>query len=205
MPSYSRRAGEKSMNYPLPDQLLPYSAPPIYPSIPYQIDELGHAPGNYTPSDVSSSISPPNGQTGNNKYSTVPPGERIARALSLEEQSRLTADEDKRRRNTAASARFRVKKKQREQTLERTVRDANDLNASLEARVAQLEMENRWLKNLLTEKNDNSSGGSCMAPPPPPENSTALTQNSQSTTSTRSSGSRKPIQPKHDVGVGTEH
>lgn len=212
MPLYSHRVGDKSVHYTLPDQ-FPYTGPSIYPSVPYQIDELGHAPGNYTPSDVSSSISPPNGQIGNNKYSTVPPGERIARALSLEEQSRLSVEEDKRRRNTAASARFRVKKKQREQTLERTVRDANELNASLEARVAQLEMENRWLKNLLTEKNEHggsSSSSSRMAPPPPPppENSSALTtQNGgsqSSSTSTRSSGSRKPIQPKHDVGVGTD-
>lgn len=73
--------------------------------------------------------------------------------LSPEEKSRLAAEEDKRRRNTAASARFRVKKKQREQALERTVKDVQDQNAKLEARVNQLEMENKWLKDLITEKN----------------------------------------------------
>lgn len=72
---------------------------------------------------------------------------------SIEQQSRLAAEEDKRRRNTAASARFRVKKKQREQALEKTVRDVNDKNRGLEARIRHLEVENRWLKNLLTEKN----------------------------------------------------
>lgn len=196
---YSQPPGDKHINYPMPEQVLPYSASPLYPSIPYQIDELGHAPGNYTPSDVSSSISPPNGQIGNNKYSTVPSGDRLASALGLEEQSRMTVDEDKRRRNTAASARFRVKKKQREQALERTVREASEVNASLEARVAQLEMENRWLKNLLTEKNDNLT--SRMPPPPPPENSLPLTQ----TTDPHAAGNQKPIQPKRTVGVGTDN
>ncbi|EXJ76992.1 hypothetical protein A1O3_10149 [Capronia epimyces CBS 606.96] len=74
-------------------------------------------------------------------------------ALSAEERSRLAAEEDKRRRNTAASARFRVKKKQREQALERTVKEIQDRNAKLEARLSQLEMENKWLKDLITEKN----------------------------------------------------
>lgn len=73
--------------------------------------------------------------------------------LPLDQQSRLAAEEDKRRRNTAASARFRVKKKQREQTLERSVKEVNDKNTDLEAKISQLEMENKWLKNLITEKN----------------------------------------------------
>jgi Basic region leucine zipper len=75
-------------------------------------------------------------------------------AMSAEEASRHAAEEDKRRRNTAASARFRVKKKQREQTLEKTVKEAQDKNTKLEARVTQLEMENKWLKGLITEKKD---------------------------------------------------
>lgn len=73
--------------------------------------------------------------------------------LPSDEQSRLAAEEDKRRRNTAASARFRVKKKQREQALERTVKEVTDKNTALEAKISQLEMENQWLKNLITEKN----------------------------------------------------
>ncbi|RMZ76206.1 hypothetical protein DV737_g4927, partial [Chaetothyriales sp. CBS 132003] len=73
--------------------------------------------------------------------------------LTPEEKSRIAAEEDKRRRNTAASARFRVKKKQREQALERTVKEVNDKNTKLEAKINQLEMENKWLKDLITEKN----------------------------------------------------
>ncbi|KAI9761132.1 MAG: hypothetical protein M4579_001179 [Chaenotheca gracillima] len=76
-------------------------------------------------------------------------------SVSLEDASRVAAEEDKRRRNTAASARFRVKKKQREQTLERTAKEMGDKASQLEARISQLETENKWLKNLITEKNGN--------------------------------------------------
>lgn len=72
---------------------------------------------------------------------------------SLEEASRFAADEDKRRRNTAASARFRVKKKQREQALERTSKEMLDRCTALEQRISELETENKWLKDLITEKN----------------------------------------------------
>ncbi|CAG8976416.1 hypothetical protein HYALB_00008541 [Hymenoscyphus albidus] len=76
-------------------------------------------------------------------------------APDFEEASRFAAEEDKRRRNTAASARFRVKKKQREQALEKSAKEMNDKVAALEGRINQLETENKWLKNLITEKNDN--------------------------------------------------
>lgn len=76
--------------------------------------------------------------------------------MSVEEAARVAAEEDKRRRNTAASARFRVKKKMREQTLETTVKETSEKNAALEARVTALELENQWLKNLITEKNGKS-------------------------------------------------
>ncbi|KAJ2847409.1 hypothetical protein J3B02_004172 [Coemansia erecta] len=70
------------------------------------------------------------------------------------EQSRRlrAAEEDKRRRNTAASARFRVKKKLKEQALERTAREMTAKAEALEKRVHELETETRWLKSLITEK-----------------------------------------------------
>jgi len=74
---------------------------------------------------------------------------------STDESARVAAEEDKRRRNTAASARFRVKKKQREQALEQTAKEMQDKAARLEQKVQQLETENAWLKGLITEK----SGG----------------------------------------------
>jgi hypothetical protein len=72
----------------------------------------------------------------------LPPAERV----------RVEAEEDKRRRNTAASARFRVKKKQREQALEKTAKDMTDKAHKLEKKVAELELENKWLKGLITER-----------------------------------------------------
>ncbi|KAF1824056.1 uncharacterized protein K489DRAFT_294954, partial [Dissoconium aciculare CBS 342.82] len=70
----------------------------------------------------------------------------------IEEVTRMAAEEDKRRRNTAASARFRVKKKQREQALEKTTKEMSDKVQQLESKILQLEMENKWLKELITEK-----------------------------------------------------
>ncbi|KAJ5327449.1 hypothetical protein N7541_009735 [Penicillium brevicompactum] len=191
---YPYHGPEKSINYSIPEHMMPYSAHSIYPPVPYAPDELGHAPGALTPSDVSSSISPPNGQMGNTKYSTSISGDRIAAALDQEEGVRGAAEEDRRRRNTAASARFRMKKKQREQILERTVRETTEKNASLEARVAQLEMENRWLKNLLTEKHDSSSSRL----PAPPKDSSSLELKTGGPTLRQ-----KHIQPKKK-GVGTD-
>lgn len=67
--------------------------------------------------------------------------------------SHFAAEEDKRRRNTAASARFRVKKKQREQALERTAKELSDKAKELEKRVNQLETENEWLRGLVVDRN----------------------------------------------------
>lgn len=73
--------------------------------------------------------------------------------LGYDESARIAAEEDKRRRNTAASARFRVKKKQREQALERTAKEMSEKVTALEGRIQQLETENKWLKNMILEKN----------------------------------------------------
>jgi hypothetical protein len=74
------------------------------------------------------------------------------RMLSFEEASRLAAEEDKRKRNTAASARFRIKKKQREQALEKSAKEMTEKVTALENRISALETENKWLKSLVTEK-----------------------------------------------------
>jgi hypothetical protein len=77
----------------------------------------------------------------------------------MDEAARVAAEEDKRRRNTAASARFRIKKKQREQALEASAKEMTDKAHRLETKVHQLELENKWLKSLITEKNDITKGG----------------------------------------------
>jgi hypothetical protein len=81
---------------------------------------------------------------------------------ATEETSPVAAEEDKRRRNTAASARFRVKKKQREQALEKTAKEMTEKVSVLESKITQLEMENKWLKSLITEKNESSADIAAM-------------------------------------------
>jgi len=101
-----------------------------------------------------SPLSPRNGKRKASVAATSPSTD------GLDDLSRVAAEEDKRRRNTAASARFRVKKKQREQALERTAKEMTDRVAQLESKIAQLEMENGWLKNLIMEKNTTTTAPS---------------------------------------------
>lgn len=112
-----------------------------------------HLPTQLNSPAVASPISPTDSAitVGNKRKldsSTDPNGSQV-----VEEASRLAAEEDKRRRNTAASARFRVKKKQREQALEQSAKEMHDKVANLEKTISKLETENKWLKELLTAKN----------------------------------------------------
>ena len=108
---------------------------------------------------------------------------------SVDESVRVAAEEDKRRRNTAASARFRVKKKQREQALEKTAKEMTDRVQVLETRIQQLETENAWLKGLITEKNGGKATSS--------EVSALLKKHIEDTASERRAGNRTD-------GVGTK-
>ncbi|OJD30958.1 bzip transcription factor [Diplodia corticola] len=66
-----------------------------------------------------------------------------------EELQRLAGMDDKRQRNNAASARFRVKKKQREEELTRRVQRLRSRADDLSACIARLEEENRGLRDTL--------------------------------------------------------
>lgn len=57
--------------------------------------------------------------------------------------------EDKRRRNTAASARFRLKKKEREAALEKKAKELEVKVSELEKECEGLRRENGWLKGLV--------------------------------------------------------
>ncbi|KAI8083200.1 uncharacterized protein B0P05DRAFT_536463 [Gilbertella persicaria] len=70
-----------------------------------------------------------------------------------QKKSTLTKD-DKRRRNTAASARFRIKKKMREQALQKTAYEMTEKAQMMESKVHELEREIKWLKALVVEKNE---------------------------------------------------
>ena len=84
-----------------------------------------------SPSDVSQAASPV--ESIEDKSSATP----------------LTAAEDKRRRNTAASARFRLKKKEREAALERKAKELEVRVGELEKECEALRRENGWLKGLV--------------------------------------------------------
>lgn len=75
----------------------------------------------------------------------------VKRPLENVEEGSAT-DEDKRRRNTAASARFRVKKKLREQAMEQSVREMTVKSDHLQERVNNLEAEIKFLRGLLLDK-----------------------------------------------------
>lgn len=157
-----------------------YSSPAFadFPQIPVPIETPqniqtpiapNHAPKPVAPVPTpSNAASPPAQQPAprGSKRKATSEASESPQPANLEEASRLAAEEDKRRRNTAASARFRVKKKQKEQQLEKTAKEMTERVSSLEQRIQQLEMENKWLKNLIVEKNGGKSGEEMFMPPP---------------------------------------
>lgn len=139
------------LNASMPVQTASYTAVPSVAvaanPVPAQNVPMAAAPSVGPTPDVNA-VSPATSATPAKRKSSAK-----ATATSAEEAARIMAEEDKRRRNTAASARFRVKKKMREQALERSLKETNDKNDALEARVSQLELENHWLRGLIMEKN----------------------------------------------------
>lgn len=123
--------------------------PPLAPHS-IQTDVAGPYPTSSAANSPQSGLVSP--QTGEKRKADSASDSRPSGAF--DEAARLAAEEDKRRRNTAASARFRIKKKQREQALEQSAKQMSDKMAAFEARINQLETENKWLKNLITEKNE---------------------------------------------------
>jgi hypothetical protein len=119
---------------PAPPQINPAYDPSFYPSSTDSTPPNGfyintHHPHNVTPQSYPHQILSPTSST-----STTDPD-----------------SEQKRLRNTAASARFRAKKKRREQSLERASTEKRQQVQRLEKRVGELEEENRWLKDLVWE------------------------------------------------------
>lgn len=137
---YQAPALNPSFTDALPIQPL-QNAPQIFPS------SVTQQPQQQQPGTFSSSQTNHVGEKRKSESLDTPA------QINFEDASRLAAEEDKRRRNTAASARFRIKKKQREQALERTAKDMSEKVTALEGRIQQLETENKWLKNMILEKN----------------------------------------------------
>lgn len=64
---------------------------------------------------------------------------------------------DKKKKNTLASARFRAKKKQKEQEMLLENQNLQREKSILEAKVKEQELEIKWLRDMVMEKNKNSS------------------------------------------------
>jgi hypothetical protein len=116
-----------------------HGVPQIFDHTPSRIDDLA-------------AISPP--QTSYPPYQTPYPDSTASSAPS-EELGVADAEEDKRKRNQAASARFRQKKKQREQQMLDQSKGMQEKNKKLETELEGLKRENTFLKKLLVEKVDN--------------------------------------------------
>ncbi|OWT36516.1 regulatory protein cys-3 [Cryptococcus neoformans] len=96
-------------------------------------------------------------------YEDSPADDKPSGAKKLKQMGANPNDieEDKRRRNTEASARFRAKKKEREQALERRAKELEAQVASLTAENSSLQNENRLLKAIVL--NGSNAGAAALA------------------------------------------
>ncbi|KAL2261871.1 hypothetical protein VTK26DRAFT_3134 [Humicola hyalothermophila] len=153
IPTFPDALGTLQPLQPNPQAPAPAAAFPAPPSVHHhqQHQQHPHHPG-YAPPPPPSGGQKRKADAASLVHSPNPNHPHQQRVLSFEEASRLAAEEDKRKRNTAASARFRIKKKQREQALERSAKEMAEKVTLLEGRISALETENKWLKSLVTEK-----------------------------------------------------
>ncbi|KAG9046561.1 hypothetical protein FS837_004160 [Tulasnella sp. UAMH 9824] len=81
-----------------------------------------------------------------------PPGDRSSGSEAPGMDDALENADDKRRRNTEASARFRAKKKERVQALSSKISNLETKATDLEREASDLKTENAWLKELVIMK-----------------------------------------------------
>ncbi|KAI0304671.1 hypothetical protein BC826DRAFT_1100475 [Russula brevipes] len=157
---------------PQPSSQLPWplTQPPTshgigVPQYPQAFGPLFPSGGNYPPASApypTPQISTPITTTpGESSFQTFTPAQGQEGAPV---DTEATAEE-KRRRNTAASARFRVKKKIRTHNLEHTVSDLTGRVDELEQEAADLRRENGWLKEIVMLKSGTVRGGDSLAGP----------------------------------------
>ncbi|KAF7975748.1 hypothetical protein HWV62_8531 [Athelia sp. TMB] len=131
-----------------------YSPPTM--QMPYGTSSHHQLPhiATMTPTTSSSSSNP----STRTSAPTSRGGTAVSEGVSSPEQADQGSDEpasvteDKRRRNTVASARFRIKKKQRSINLERSVSDLTGRAEELEREATELRRENGWLKEIVMLK-----------------------------------------------------
>ncbi|KAG2350627.1 hypothetical protein BDR05DRAFT_994000 [Suillus weaverae] len=158
------------------NQSLPYphgqfpagpSTSSVFPNVPHQAmhSNLPHAVSSTGPlSHLTPAMMTPHSGV----HSTFDEPSALASSNTTSPDASDNADEaaaiaeDKRRRNTSASAKFRIKKKQKTLNLERTVTDLTGRTEELEREASELRRENSWLKEivLLKSRRRGAFGGS---------------------------------------------
>lgn len=155
-----------SYHHPLPlDQQYTQSLPPTYewpplisgPSVASMAGQpsAGYSRGYHHNATPSFQNSPPQ-PIGTSSSQPVLVPTQVVETEQTDEA--ISIAEDKRRRNTAASARFRVKKKMKTVNLERTVADLTGRTEELEREAADLRRENGWLKEIILLKSRSIGG-----------------------------------------------
>ncbi|WVR04737.1 hypothetical protein IAU60_001748 [Kwoniella sp. DSM 27419] len=128
-----------------------------------------------TPSSAPTPVGLPPSEVFPGSASTLadsPEEGRVSGAKKLKSlgAGQVEIEEDKRRRNTEASARFRAKKKEREQALEQRAKELEAQLAALQSENTSLENENRLLKAIVL------NGASGSAPTSSGHNTSASLQ-----------------------------
>lgn len=100
----------------------------------------------HTQLEVGGMISPPVHETPNHVSVKKEP----MQAIELTEV-------DKRRRNTAALARFRIKKKLKEKSMDAKLQEMEQAVREYESKIQRLEMENKILRTLIVERGSKRS------------------------------------------------
>lgn len=123
---------------------IPPPPPPVIPAQP-----ASHMSPSPAPSVVASASQPATKRARKNTMSDTSDVSAAQSPQDMSSPASANAAEDKRRRNTAASARFRLKKKEREAALERRAKELEERVGELERECEGLRRENGWLKGLV--------------------------------------------------------
>ncbi|RXW22892.1 hypothetical protein EST38_g2946 [Candolleomyces aberdarensis] len=156
MPPANQLPSLSTMDFPWPHMSSP---PQHHGSLPYHPHPQSPSTSTMTSSSSPTSTFVPSPYP----IPPLPPPQEISSSRSARGRSSSTTEdlteaergvigEEKRRRNTAASARFRIKKKQKTVNLERSVSDLTGRAEELEREVSDLRRENGWLKEIVMLK-----------------------------------------------------
>ncbi|KAL5535115.1 hypothetical protein ACEPAF_3208 [Sanghuangporus sanghuang] len=163
-PSLSESSGQQQRWPPQVPSMgnLPFPMPPIDPALANQLSQLSQSflPNTYAqqPSQIQTPGAGPSmgGFRARSRSTTssggpsTPVSPASSRGQALVDEAAMS--EDKRRRNTLASARFRIKKKHKTLALERSVVELEARADDLEREASELRRENGWLKEMLIMK-----------------------------------------------------